>query len=103
SPAALAGLVAAIATVAKYVQAGLAKWTALGKAAEGGSAAAKPGLLTKLAGRLRQVLLVVIALVVTLLTRAAANVNRLSMHDFYRWRLASAFAITRQAAEATAP
>src|SRR4029077_9492650 len=36
SPAALAGLVAAVATVAKYVQAGLAKWTALGKAAEGG-------------------------------------------------------------------
>ena len=138
SPAALAGLVAAIAAVAKYVQAGLAKWTALGKAAEGGSAAAKPGLLTKLAGRLRQVLLpwlgsaiivllgavlalrwtgdaatagfsrgqlllVVIALVVTLLTRAAANVNRLSMHDFYRWRLANAFAVTRQAAEATAP
>ena len=138
SPAALAGLVAAIAAVAKYVQAGLAKWTALGKAAEGGSAAAKPGLLTKLAGRLRQVLLpwlgsaiivligavlalrwigdaatagfsrgqlllVVIALAVTLLTRAAANVNRLSMHDFYRWRLANAFAITRQAAEERRP
>src|SRR5689334_18558863 len=138
SPAALAGLVAAIAAVAKYVQAGLAKWTALGKAAEGGSAAAKPGLLTKLAGRLRQVLLpwlgsaivvligvvlalawtyngasagfsagqlllVAIALAVTLLTRAAANVNRLSMHDFYRWRLANAFATTRQAAEEQDP
>jgi hypothetical protein len=133
SPAALAGLVAAVAAVAKYVQAGLAKWTALGRAAKGGSAAAQPGLLTKLAGRLRQVLLpwlgsaivvligvvlalrwtsdgaragfsrgqlllVVIALAVTLLTRAAANVNRLSMHDFYRWRLANAFATTRRAA-----
>ena len=138
SPAALAGLVAAIAAVAKYVQAGLAKWTALGRAAQGGSAAAQPGLLTKLAGRLRQVLLpwlgsaivvligvvlalrwisdgaqagfsrgqlllVVIALAVTLLTRAAANVNRLSMHDFYRWRLANAFATTRQAAEEQDP
>jgi hypothetical protein len=134
SPAALAGLVAAVAAVAKYVQSGLAKWTALGRAAKGGSAAAQPGVLTKLAGRLRQVLLpwlgsaiivligvvlalrwigdaattgfsrgqlllVVIALLVTLLTRAAANVNRLSMHDFYRWRLANAFAVTRRAAE----
>ena len=50
-----------------------------------------------------QLLLVVIALAVTLLTRAAANVNRLSMHDFYRWRLANAFAATRQAAEEQDP
>ena len=50
-----------------------------------------------------QLLLVVIALAVALLTRAAANVNRLSMHDFYRWRLANAFATTRQAAEAQDP
>jgi hypothetical protein len=133
SPAALAGLVAAVAAVAKYVQAGLAKWTALGRAAKGGSAAARPGLLTQLAGRVRQVLLpwlgsaiivligavlalrwvgdgaaagfsggqlllVAIALAVTLITRVAANVNRLSMHDFYRWRLANAFATTRRAA-----
>jgi hypothetical protein len=138
SLAGLAGLLAAVAAIAKYVQAGLAKWTALGKAAQGGSAAAQPGLLTKLAGRLRQVLLpwlgsaivvligvvlalrwigdgaqagfsrgqlllVAIALAVTLLTRAAANVNRLSMHDFYRWRLANAFATTRQAAEEQDP
>jgi hypothetical protein len=138
SPAALAGLVAALAAVAKYVQAGLAKWNALGRAVQGSSAAAKPGLLTRVAGRLRQVLLpwlgsaivvligvvlalrwisdgatagfsrgqlllVVIALAVTLLTRAAANVNRLSMHDFYRWRLANAFAVTRRAAEEQDP
>src|SRR5262245_3410123 len=31
SPAALAGLVAAVAAIARYVQAGLAKWTALGR------------------------------------------------------------------------
>jgi hypothetical protein len=137
SPAALAGLVAAVAAVARYVQAGLAKWTALGKA-KGNSATSQPGLPGQLAGRLRQVLLpwlasalivlggflltlrwtgdgaragfsrgqlllVVIALAVALLTRAAANVNRLSMHDFYRWRLANAFATTRQAAEEQDP
>jgi hypothetical protein len=138
SPAALAGLVAAVAAVARYAQAGLAKWTAAGHAAQGGSAAARPGLMTRLAGWLRQklvpwlgsaivvligvvlalrwtgdgaragfsrgqLLLVVIALAVTLLTRAAANVNRLSMHDFYRWRLANAFATTRRAAEEQDP
>jgi hypothetical protein len=137
SPAALAGLVAAVAAVARYAQTGLAKWTALGKA-KGNSATPQPGLAGQLAGRLRQVLLpwlasavivlggflltlrwtsdgaqagfsrgqllpVVIALAVTLLTRAAANVNRLSMHDFYRWRLANAFATTRQAAEEQDP
>jgi hypothetical protein len=31
------------------------------------------------------------------------NVNRLSMHDFYRWRLADAFAVTRKAAEERHP
>jgi hypothetical protein len=137
SPAALAGLVAAVAAVARYVQTGLAKWTALGKA-KGSSATPQPGLITRLAGWLRQklvpwlgsaivvligvvltlrwtsdgaqagfsrgqLLLVVIALAVTLLTRAAANVNRLSMHDFYRWRLANAFATTRQAAQEQDP
>jgi hypothetical protein len=134
SPAALAGLVAAVAAVARYVQTGLAKWTALGRAAKGNSAAAQTGPMTRLAGWLRQklvpwlgsavvvligvilalrwisdaatagfsrgqLLLVVMALAVMLLTRAAANVNRLSMHDFYRWRLANAFATTRRAAE----
>jgi hypothetical protein len=137
SPAALAALVAAVAAVARYVQTGLAKWNALGLAAKGG-AAQQPSLLTRLAGRLRQVLLpwlgsaivvligvvlavrwvsdgaragfsrgqlllVIAALAVTLFTRAVANVNRLSMHDFYRWRLANAFAVTRRAAEALNP
>jgi len=49
-----------------------------------------------------QLLPVAIALAVTLSMRAAVNVNRLSMHDFYRWRLADAFAVTREAAEADA-
>jgi hypothetical protein len=49
-----------------------------------------------------QLLLVGAALAVMLLSRAAVNVNRLSLHDSYRWRLADAFAVTREAAEAAA-
>jgi hypothetical protein len=140
SLAAVAGLIAAVTAVARFSQAGLAKWNALGGGgAQGkGAAVAQPGLLTQLAGRLRQqllpwlasavivlggvvfallwtsdgaragftpgqLLLVVAALVVMLLTRVAVNVNRMSMHDFYRWRLADAFAVTRRAAEARNP
>ena len=139
SISALAGLVAAVTVVARFCQAGLAKWNALGGPAKAsGAAAEKPGLLTQLAGWLRQKLLpwlastvivlggillallwtsggasagftatqlwqVIIALVITVLARVAVNVNRLSMHDFYRWRLADAFAITRQAAQEQDP
>jgi hypothetical protein len=50
-----------------------------------------------------QLLPVGIALAVTLLARVVVNVNRLSMHDFYRWRLANAFAVTREAAQEQNP
>jgi hypothetical protein len=50
-----------------------------------------------------QVLPVLAAALVMLLTRVAGNVNRLSMHDFYRWRLADAYAVTRRAVEAQNP
>jgi hypothetical protein len=43
-----------------------------------------------------------VALAITLLARVTVNVNRLSLHDAYRWRLADAFAVTREAAEAAA-
>lgn len=33
-------------------------------------------------------------------TRAFADINRTSLHDFYRWRLAGAYAVTRDAAGA---
>ena len=135
----LAGLIAAITAVARYSQAGLAKWTASTAAAKGNSAAAaQRGVAGQLAGQLRQqllpwvssavivligasfallwtyngakagfswgqLLLAGIALAVALLARVAVNVNRLSMHDFYRWRLADAFAVTRQAAEERNP
>jgi hypothetical protein len=49
-----------------------------------------------------QFLPVGVALAMTLLARMAVNVNRLSLHDAYRWRLADAFAVTRKAAEAAA-
>jgi TIR domain len=53
---ALAGLIAIMAAVARYCQAGLAKWNASSAAVKGRSVAS-PGLLNQLAGRLRQQLL----------------------------------------------
>ncbi len=46
---------------------------------------------------------VLAAVAVMLFTRIGVNVNRLSMHDFYRWRLADAFAVTRRAAQEQDP
>ena len=46
-----------------------------------------------------QLLPVLVALLVMLLTRVAGNVNRLSMHDFYTWRLAELPAGERPAAQ----
>jgi hypothetical protein len=137
SAAAVAGLVAAVAAIAKFCQAGLAKWNALSGQANS-AAAAQPGFLTKLAGSLRQQLLpwlasavivlggtvlallwisdgarsgftagqllqVIAALAVMIFGRAAVNVNRMSLHDVYRWRLANAFAVTRRAAQERNP
>ncbi len=133
---AVAGVFAAATAVARYARSGLAQWTASTSAAKGQSAA-KPNLLARLAGSLRQRLLpwtasaailaggavllllwtssgaragasagqflpVGLALVVTLFARLFVNVNRLSLHDIYRWRLADAFAVTREAAGAAA-
>jgi hypothetical protein len=46
---------------------------------------------------------VLIALGVMLATRVLADVNRISMHDFYRWRLASAYAVRRKSADEPSP
>jgi hypothetical protein len=135
--AAVTGLIAAVAAIARYCQAGLAKWKALSGQAKS-AAAGQPGFLTIVAGSLRQKLLpwlasavivlggavlallwisdgarsgftaaqllqVIAALVVMVLGRAAVNVNRMSLHDVYRWRLANAFAVTRQAAQQRNP
>ncbi|HEX4254526.1 MAG TPA: hypothetical protein VH089_05530, partial [Streptosporangiaceae bacterium] len=50
-----------------------------------------------------QLVPVAIALAVMLGTRAVADVNRLSLHDVYRWRLSTAYAVTRAACEETDP
>jgi hypothetical protein len=42
---------------------------------------------------------VLIALGIALATRVLADVNRISMHDFYRWRLASAYSVLRKGAD----
>ena len=50
-----------------------------------------------------QLLPVIVALAVMVLGRVAVNVNRISLHDVYRWRLANAFAVTRRAAQERNP
>ena len=137
SAATVVALVAAVAAIAKFCQAGLAKWNALSGQANS-AAAGQPSFLTKLAGSLRQRLLpwlasavivlggavlallwisdgarsgftagqllqVIAALAVMIFGRAAVNVNRMSLHDVYRWRLATAFAVTRRAAQERNP
>jgi hypothetical protein len=131
SPAALVGVVTAMAAVARYCQTWLAKLKQPGAAARpaGGSS---PGMVASLVGWARGTLtpwlasLVVIAvgafftllwignaaregysadgLVVVLaaagvmlVIRLVADINRTSLHDFYRWRLADAYAVTRDA------
>ena len=129
---ALAGLVTAVAAIAGFCQAGLAAGNALAAAEfQPGVLAMVAGWLRQLVlpwfasaiivlvgvllGLLwigdgaragftaGQVVPAVAALAVTLLARAAVNVNRLSMLDFYRWRLASAFAVTRRAVQERNP
>jgi hypothetical protein len=47
-----------------------------------------------------QLVPVLVAAGIMLATRAVADINRTSLHDFYRWRLADAYAVTRDAVEA---
>ena len=47
-----------------------------------------------------QLVPVLVAVSVMVGTRAFADINRTSLHDFYRWRLADAYAVTRDAAKA---
>jgi hypothetical protein len=43
------------------------------------------------------------AVAIVAATRALVDINRTSLHDLYRWRLADAYAVTRDAAQAKAP
>ena len=47
-----------------------------------------------------QVWLVIGALAVMLIMRFLADANRISMHDFYRWRLATAYSVIRDTSQA---
>ena len=130
-PAAVA-LIAAVTAIARYCQSGLATWTVMESVTRGTpslltqlAAGIRQLLLPGVAGAVivlvgavfallwtsdgakagftfGQLLLVIAALVVVLLTRLTVNVNRLSMHDFNGRRLADAFAVTRLAAETPA-
>ncbi|MBO0814732.1 MAG: hypothetical protein J2P30_06220, partial [Actinobacteria bacterium] len=130
SPAALAGVVAAVAAVARFCQAQLAKLKlpadpsgssagAIATLATWARTTLTPWLASLVilgigafitllwignaartgysAGRLWPVL---VAAGIMLGTRALADINRTSLHDFYRWRLADAYAVTRRAVQA---
>jgi hypothetical protein len=133
SPAALAGLVTAMVAVGRSGQKQLARLRlpkAAGGPPQGmitklaGTVAGKlapwlASLLIVAAGTLAallwmgtaaragfsldQLVPVLVALAVMLATRVAADINRTSLHDVYRWRLADAYAVTRKAAQQKAP
>jgi hypothetical protein len=130
SPAALAGVVGAIAAVARFCQAQLAKLklpAGPSGSSPGLIATVATWARTKLTPWLASLVIIGIGAFLTLLwvgtaartgyspgrlwpvliaagivlgTRALADINRTSLHDFYRWRLADAYAVTRQAVQA---
>jgi hypothetical protein len=58
------------------------------------------GTAARVGYSLTQLWHVLIAVAIVFVTRAVVDVNRTSLHDFYRWRLTDAYAVTREAAEA---
>jgi hypothetical protein len=58
------------------------------------------GTAARVGYSLTQLWHVLIAVAIVFVTRAMVDVNRTSLHDFYRWRLTDAYAVTREAAEA---
>jgi hypothetical protein len=118
------GLIALVTVVARYCQSGLARGNSaagaqpglLGLLADQARLRLLPCLASAvvlLAGAVlallwtsdgarrgyavAELLPVVVALTVALFGRVIGDVNGLSMHDFYRWRLTDAFAVTRRA------
>ena len=93
-PNAPAGLAAAMV----YARALLLPWLASALILLAGFAAAlrwvKDGAAAGFTGE--QVWVVIGALAVMLAVRALTDANRISLHDFYRWRLASAYAVMRK-------
>jgi hypothetical protein len=126
----IAGLIAAVTAVAQYCQRQFTKLkvapAAVGDAA-GPVAGAVPLIRGKIMPWLTTVVIIAVGAAITLLwigdgartgyttgqlwyalgalgimvaTRTVVDVNRISLHDFYKWRLADAYAVTRKAAEA---
>jgi hypothetical protein len=104
-PAAAGSSAGAVAKLGAWVRGKLIPWLASGAIVAAGAFAAL--LWTSTAARagysLGQLVPVLVALAVMLVTRAVADINRTSLHDFYRWRLADAFAVTRDAIMARRP
>ncbi len=100
-----AGQPGVLGTLAGWVRQKLLPWLASAVIVLGGavlallwiSDGARSGFTTG------QLLQVIAALAVMMFGRAGVNVNRMSLHDVYRWRLANAFAVTRRAARERNP
>jgi hypothetical protein len=50
-----------------------------------------------------QLVPVLVAVAIMVVTRVVVDINRVSLHDFYRWRLADAYAVTREAVREKSP
>jgi hypothetical protein len=98
-PAAAGAPEGAAAKLGAWVRAKLTPWLASAAIMAGGAFAALLWMSTaaRAGYSLGQLVPVLIALAIMLATRALADINRISLHDFYRWRLAGAFAVTRDA------
>ena len=101
-PAASTGVVT---TVARWVVSHLTPWLASAVVVAIGLVAALTwiGAAAHTGYTPGQLVPVAVALAIMLSTRAVADINRLSLHDVYRWRLSTAYAVTRAACEATDP
>jgi hypothetical protein len=92
-------------TVARYATSLLTAWLASAIVVAIGAVAALTwvGSAAHTGYTCGQLVPVAVAVAVMLGTRAVADFNRLSLHDVYRWRLATAYAVTRAACEQADP
>jgi hypothetical protein len=91
-----------VTTVARYVVSHLTPWLASAVVVAIGVVAALTwtGAAAHTGYTTGQLVPVIIAVAIGLVTRVVADFNRLSLHDGYRWRLSTAYAVTRQACQA---
>ncbi len=88
-----------VTTVARYAVSHLTPWLASAVVVAIGVVAALTwtGSAAHTGYTTGQLVPVLIATAIGLITRVVADFNRLSLHDGYRWRLSTAYAVTRQA------